>query len=1017
MRCAFRCDSHQGNALRTGQLHQSLPRLPQGFISNLHRLNVLHFVRAIKRFCLCASVVILVLGAHAQAQHSMSNPSGIPARVRVPDVVSVSNATPLSEWLLNQPPLDGAYPLGLVWTTPEEQNRQGAQQRNWLAQIERMRTEGRISAQTWLSMQRLMRIMGPTGRVRLAASDAQWLLANPRRDALVLPSDSLRLPKRPRTIRLLDELGNACDVDHRPGALGRDYLAACWPNHRAEKAWLVQPDGRIQQLGMRPWNPQAQDEPAPGAWLWVPSDGAGLPLEINQAWAQWLAHQGVPGPWLDDAFTSIERKPAPASTGLRLWDIGGQHFEPQASASNWGMVGLLQTPTARMRSAGHFGLNFVRLSPLNFTNVTFQPLDWIEGGFRYIDVENRLYGPEAFSGNLPYKDKSLDLKLRAWRESDWKPELAVGWRDIGGTGLYSSEYVVANKRWGRLDASLGLGWGYLGNRGDVRNPLSSLLGSRMDARQFYGGEYGGDFSAANWFTGRAAWFGGLEFQSPWKTAFKIEYDGNHYQREPQDNNLPQKTPLNLGLVYRPTSGLDVSLGYERGTTWSLGLTLYTDMSGLAVPKVTAPPVPAVRLQRPATEPDWQVTASDIDKLTLWRTRQIYRQGDLLVVEAADTSYPYTGDRLGKALAVLQRDAPADVDRFEIHHHAVGDVLAVESVVREPWARSQTSAPRLSEPQLVQGPLYDPPSTKGQALYASAKTHPFIEPGIDFMPTLGGPNGFIYQLRASALLRLDLPGNLRLSGTVGHRLIDNYDQFVDQSAGAALPRVRTFIREYFVTSPTTMESLSLSKSERLGRDWYGSAYMGYFESMFGGVGSEVLYRPPSSTWAVGVDVNRVRQRSFAQDFNFRPFLYNTGHLTAYWSTPFDGVRAYLSVGKYLAGDEGATVRLERAFSNGAVMGAYMTKTNVSAAEFGEGGFDKGIYWNVPLEAFLTSPSRFAASFGWKPLYRDGGAMLMRPVSLYSQTQWIGSDAKAYAPAPPWNETVPPDDRLEPWQKKR
>jgi hypothetical protein len=100
-----------------------------------------------------------------------------------------------------------------------------------------------------------------------------------------------------------------------------------------------------------------------------------------------------------------------------------------------------------------------------------------------------------------------------------------------------------------------------------------------------------------------------------------------------------------------------------------------------------------------------------------------------------------------------------------------------------------------------------------------------------------------------------------------------------------------------------------------------------------------------------------------------------------------------------------------------MGAYMTKTNVSAAEFGEGGFDKGIYWNVPLEAFLTSPSRFAASFGWKPLYRDGGALLMRPVSLYSQTQWVGSDAKAYAPAPPWNETVPPDDRLEPWQKKR
>jgi hypothetical protein len=108
---------------------------------------------------------------------------------------------------------------------------------------------------------------------------------------------------------------------------------------------------------------------------------------------------------------------------------------------------------------------------------------------------------------------------------------------------------------------------------------------------------------------------------------------------------------------------------------------------------------------------------------------------------------------------------------------------------------------------------------------------------------------------------------------------------------------------------------------------------------------------------------------------------------------------------------------KTFANGATMGAFVTKTNMSAQEFGEGSFDKGIYWSIPLEAFLTSPSRFIASFSWRPMTRDGGAMVARPVNLYAQSRWVGSDAKAYAPAPPWNETVPPDDRLEPWQKKR
>ena len=967
--------------------------------------------------CLVMASASVATGV-AQAQTAQTS---VALNTPSPVYSQVSQATNLSDWLLSQPALDGTYPLGLVWATPEAKNQQQNQQATWLRELERLRTDGRIGAEVWLTMQRMMRALPPTGRVRLAAADAHWLQANAQRDARVLPGDTVQLPLRPSSVRLLDETGRACDIDHLVGALGIDYVKACWPQHRAEHAWLVQPDGRIQHVGLRPWNPQLQSEPAPGAWLWVPSDAARIPAQVSLAWAQWLGHQGVANAVPADAFTFIDRKPAPPIPGPGRWDVAGRHFDPLPSASHWGMVGLLQTPTARMRTAGHFGLSFARVQPLNFSNVVFQPFDWLEGGLRYIDVENRLYSPyPEISGDRPYKDKSLDLKLRAWRESDWTPELAVGWRDIGGTGLYSSEYVVASKRWGRLDASLGLGWGYLGNRGDVRSPFSSLLGSKMDARSNDVG-LGGNFSTETWFRGDAAWFGGLEYQSPWKTVFKLEYDGNHYLREPLDNNLLQKTPVNLGLVYRPMAGLDVSVGYERGTTWTLGMTFYTDLSGLAVPKVTAPPVPTVRLQRPSSEPNWQVTAGDIDKLTLWRTRQIYRQGDVVVVETADSSlHPYTGDRLEKALAVLQRDAPAEVDRFEIHHHALGDVLAVEKVDRESWARNHASAPRLSEPQLSQGPIYEVNENKGEPRLKAQPGRFQLEPGLDVLPLLGGPNGLLYQIRATAVAKAELPWNIKASGVAAQRLMDNYDQFIAPSSFGVTSsvRVRSFLREYLTTARTTLDNLTVHKSERLASAWYASAYAGYFEYMYGGIGGEVLYRQPGSTWGLGVDYNRVQARNYEQDFGFRSNQnYNTGHLTAYWSTPIQGVQTSLSMGQYLAGDVGATWAVSKVFANGATMGAFVTKTNMSTQEFGEGSFDKGIYWNIPLEAFLTSPSRFIASFSWRPLTRDGGAMVSRPVNLYAQSRWVGSDAKAYAPAPPWNETVPPDDRMEPWQKKR
>ena len=38
------------------------------------------------------------------------------------------------------------------------------------------------------------------------------------------------------------------------------------------------------------------------------------------------------------------------------------------------------------------------------------------------------------------------------------PAVAVGARDILGTGAWEAEYVVASKGWGRFDVSVGLGW-------------------------------------------------------------------------------------------------------------------------------------------------------------------------------------------------------------------------------------------------------------------------------------------------------------------------------------------------------------------------------------------------------------------------------------------------------------------------------------------------------------------------------------------------------------------------------
>lgn len=137
---------------------------------------------------------------------------------------------------------------------------------------------------------------------------------------------------------------------------------------------------------------------------------------------------------------------------------------------------------------------------------------------------------ESFSGDQTYKDKAFDVKLRLWEESYWMPQVAVGARDIGGTGLFDAEYIVASKASGPFDFSLGLGWGYLGTSGNVSNPFCSYSDKFCSRDNSY--KEAGSVDGSDMFHGPASLFGGVEYQTPWQPLrLKLEYEGNNYQQD------------------------------------------------------------------------------------------------------------------------------------------------------------------------------------------------------------------------------------------------------------------------------------------------------------------------------------------------------------------------------------------------------------------------------------------------------------------------------------------------------
>ena len=203
----------------------------------------------------------------------------------------------------------------------------------------------------------------------------------------------------------------------------------------------------------------------------------------------------------------------------------------------------------------------------------------------------------------------------------------------------------------------------------------------------------------------------------------------------------------------------------------------------------------------------------------------------------------------------------------------------------------------------------------------------------------------------------------------------YNDFTSsRPANSRLPNVRSQVARYLVDGESGIEQFYAEHKRSVSSSVHTRVYAGILEAMYGGVGGELLYSPYKQRWALGLNVNAVKQREFERDFKFRDYETVTAHVSAYYASPFYNVDMAVHVGRYLAEDKGYTFEARRTFDSGFSLGAFFTRTNVSAEEFGEGSFDKGLFFRIPFDGILPGNTRAAYSTILRPLERDGGRRL-------------------------------------------
>ena len=806
---------------------------------------------------------------------------------------------------------------------------------------------------------------------------------------------------------------------------------------------------------------------------------------------------------------------------------------PLPTPSLYGGVGLLDTRTARFMPDGTIALNVDIKSPDDRITFTFQALPWLEASFRY--AINYALAP---IGQRALYDRSFDLKARLWEEGIYMPEIALGLQDFIGTGVYSAEYVVASKRFGPLDLSMGMGWGRLASRPAFENPFCAIYATFCTRPSETG--TGGSFLATDWFRGQyVGIFGGFEYTTPIPDlTLKVEYSTDDYAAEGSYRHNPSvipknysPIPVNAGLNYRLFGNVDLGVAVIGGREVSFDAAISFDptkpnwpyrldppppfvarppgASGTITPlrlSTTAaasapaqfinldtfspsgnrPPDPAllaspeyriaeafgksglhvtdgwitgdalVARVSPASAPlpacstlqnatnfanivivsgDWNpletCSAPEPAKLaaataqlpatatptqgwqpdTLGKMRSSIEQQHLIVqgisiangvvkVEIENDKYFRDTEAIGRVVRALSASAPPEIGAFQvtttIAHMPLTTVTVSRTQVDALGHGDGTAAELWSSSVLSDAS----PATH----YENGASNPQFSWSI--FPTvqtqLFDPNNPAYVgFGISGATRTELFPGLVFDNEATYGIWDNFGS-ITRPNDSQLPPVRTDIVSYLQNGFTGINNMTLTDYVKPASDIYARVTVGYIEQMFAGVGGEVLYRPFGQRWAIGADIFEVYQRNFDDLFGLAHLcpvypaptpcpvplqMYHvlTGHASLYVETPWDGVTAVVRAGRYLAGDYGGTLELYRRFDTGIIVGAWMTFTNVSSTQFGEGSFDKGIRIIIPTEFVLPFGTTTRFEEDLRPVQRDGGQVLNNDAILYDMTQ--------------------------------
>ncbi|MFD1882834.1 YjbH domain-containing protein [Paracoccus pacificus] len=671
--------------------------------------------------------------------------------------------------------------------------------------------------------------------------------------------------------------------------------------------------------------------------------------------------------------------------------VGPAYPEPMTGThlNTYGLPGIVDMPTAEGLKDGTLSVSAAWSKLGRRNNMTFQVLPRVTATLRYSGIK----GLDPKQGRDYLYDRSFDLRVQVLDEGAYSPAVAVGVQDFIGTGVLGAEYVVATKTINpRLRVTAGLGWGRFANRGSIGSPFGDRPALDVGL--------GGKPNFKQWFRGDVAPFAGVVWQANDKLSLAAEYSGDAYEREVGAGADKPSSRINLGATYQLGQNYALTGYLIGGKTVGLQFSMVMDPRQSPFPSgLEKAPAPVRPRPSRAADPDgwsgsWsadptaQPAIQEALKDSLAKEGQILESMALTAnraeVRIRNTRYLQQAEAIGRTSRLMTRALPPSVETLVITSVEKGMPTSSVTLRRSDIERLENTPTT----EIAQYAQIGEPAMGGAGLVQTPGVFPRFQWAVGPYMSVGlfDPDEPIrYEIGGKATARYEPISGLIFAGEIRQRAFGTIGKGERSPVEPGQTIVRSDAREYGGKTHPTIPRLTMTWYARPAEAVYTRVTVGLLERAFGGVSGEVLWKPNDSRLALGAEINRVKKRDYDVLFDFQDYEVTTGHLSAYYDFG-QGFVGRIDAGKYLAGDWGATVAIDREFANGWVVGAYATKTDMSAEEFGEGSFDKGITISIPLAWATGQPSKDRIGGDLRSLNRDGGSRVRISGRLYDEIRY-------------------------------